>query len=205
LVDDPNGEDYKNGSLGTIIECNEDTVCVEWDSGIRSIVGYHTWAKLNYKVDEGKLVASKIGEMSQIPLKLAYAITIHKSQGQTFEKVNVKPYCFASGQLYVALSRCTNIDNLHIDGRIQKAYLKAAQEVIDFFNLSKQSSTDSSNTTEPENKPEETKEDSVLRPKKSLCIDESTIKDFIAISSKLNASSDTEALRQLINFWNDNH
>jgi hypothetical protein len=137
LVNDTSCGEYRNGSLGTVIKCNKNNVLVKWDSGYQSVIEPYTWEKRAYEVNKknkNKLSTKKVGEVSQIPLRLAYAITIHKSQGQTFEKVNVKPYCFASGQLYVALSRCTNIENLYIDGRIQPSFVKADKDVVDFFN-----------------------------------------------------------------------
>ena len=80
-----------------------------------------------------KLELTEIGSFTQIPLKLAYAITIHKSQGQTYDKVNLDPYCWDCGQLYVALSRCKTIENMHLTQLIKPRFLRASKEVINFY------------------------------------------------------------------------
>lgn len=69
---------------------------------------------------------------------MAYAITMHKSQGQTYEKVNLDPYCFTEGQFYVALSRVKTIDNLHFLVPPKTEYLITDLRVQDFYkNLAK--------------------------------------------------------------------
>ena len=85
-------------------------------------------------IKAGRLIKSVIGTYTQIPLKLAYAITIHKSQGQTFNKINLNPYCFCEGQLYVALSRASTSKGLYIKQRyINSKWLMTSSKVIDFY------------------------------------------------------------------------
>lgn len=74
-----------------------------------------------------------IGTATQFPLKLAYAITIHKSQGQTFDKVNIIPEIFDDGQFYVAVSRCKSIENIFFYGSINPTKIKANKEVEEFY------------------------------------------------------------------------
>ncbi len=80
-----------------------------------------------------KLNKIVIGTATQFPLKLAYAITIHKSQGQTFDKVNIIPEIFDDGQFYVAISRCKTIENIHIVGSINPKKITANKEVEEFY------------------------------------------------------------------------
>lgn len=80
-----------------------------------------------------KLVKTTIGRYKQIPLKLAYAITIHKSQGQTFDKVNLNPDCFDDGMLYVALSRVRTLAGLHLTRDIFKRFLRTSPIVGRFY------------------------------------------------------------------------
>ena len=77
--------------------------------------------------------STEIGSYSQFPLKLAYAITIHKSQGKTFDKVNLKPDGFASGQLYVALSRATSLDKLYFTEPPHSSRLLTDPKVTNFY------------------------------------------------------------------------
>lgn len=135
---------FFNGSIGTIVEVQEgrkpeDTkIIIESDEGKTWEVGYYTWGIMNYTaVDDGKgkiqLKLEPIGSFTQMPIKLAYAMTIHKAQGKTFEAVNLEPKCWEAGQLYVALSRVKDIKNLHIEGRLYSSSLIAAPEVEQFY------------------------------------------------------------------------
>ena len=111
----------------------------EWKvlkSSVRDIIG-----------DDGnpaqELVTDTVGAFTQIPLRLAFAITIHKSQGQTFERcaVHSKTFercavhskVFGAGMLYVALSRCTTFDGLTVWPKIERQRLYANESVIEFY------------------------------------------------------------------------
>ena len=141
LVNDKN-DDYQNGSLGTVVYADNYQVTVAFDNGKVCDIQPHKWTSQEYEVyqvrdDQGNLVDKlriiELGSFTQIPLKIAYAITIHKSQGQTFDRINLIPYAFDVGQLYVALSRVKSLDGLHLMGRMTREYLKCDQKVIDFY------------------------------------------------------------------------
>ena len=74
-----------------------------------------------------------LGYFRQMPLKVAYAITIHKSQGQTYEKANILPDCFTVGQLYVALSRVQSINGLYLEHPISRFALRKSISVEKFY------------------------------------------------------------------------
>ena len=131
LTNDSNAT-YMNGSLGTVISCKEDAVTVRFDDTRTVEVGPHEWNITRPVVRSGRVKMETIGTFTQIPLKLAYAITIHKSQGQTFDAVNVHPSCWDAGQLYTALSRVTDIGGLYLAYKIPDASLVTSKEVIDF-------------------------------------------------------------------------
>lgn len=133
-----NSAQYVNGTLGTVYEMADDIITVKTDDNKLVGVARYTWTIYNYTLDTeqvpAKLIKESVGTITQFPLRLAYAITIHKSQGQTYEYVNFNPYCWDCGQLYVALSRVTKLENLHINYELDMRYLVVSLNVIDFYN-----------------------------------------------------------------------
>ncbi|PQJ71947.1 helicase [Polaribacter butkevichii] len=107
---------YYNGKIGIITDISLQNVTVQCPNEIDEIVTEkETWENINYSInEETKEIKEDIsGSFSQIPLRLAWAITIHKSQGLTFEKAIIDAEAsFAHGQTYVALSRCTSLEGL---------------------------------------------------------------------------------------------
>jgi hypothetical protein len=107
---------YYNGKIGTVVNLDDDAVlvqCKDEDELIETT--YETWENISYTInDETKEIKEDVtGSFSQIPLRLAWAITIHKSQGLTFQKAIIDAEAsFAHGQTYVALSRCTSLEGL---------------------------------------------------------------------------------------------
>ena len=120
--DSSNEKRYFNGKIGKVIFLDKDEVvvkCPEDDFNI--IVTPETWENINYTVNtETKAITeNKIGSYTQMPLRLAWSITIHKSQGLTFEKAIIDAQgAFAHGQTYVALSRCKSLEGLVLKSKI---------------------------------------------------------------------------------------
>lgn len=116
LRNDP-GKRWVNGTLGSIESLAPEAIKVNIDGYIYSIAP-HTWNKIRYHYDrETKRVEEEItSSFTQYPLRLAWAITIHKSQGQTYEAVDIdmSSRAFAHGQTYVALSRCRSLEHLYL-------------------------------------------------------------------------------------------
>ena len=115
-----------NGSRGVVVKFVEDIPVVEFTNGKEILIDWHTW-----EIEENDI---SFGRISQIPLKLAYAFSIHKSQGCTLDKVmiNLKSV-FEYGMGYVALSRVKNLEGLYIED-IDWGKIKAHPEVIEYFN-----------------------------------------------------------------------
>ncbi|MCK9578083.1 DEAD/DEAH box helicase [bacterium] len=106
-----------NGDIAKIIRIEEDQIRVMFEDGTFDDVSKYKWEKVKYSLDEnGKIRSEIIGSFTQIPIKLAWAVTIHKGQGKTYEKVFVDfgNGTFASGQAYVALSRCRSLEGVRL-------------------------------------------------------------------------------------------
>lgn len=136
--------EYVNGELGVIEaidDGNDAVVHVRLDRGTTVSIQRTKWSKYEYTMEtdanssRAVIRQHEVGTFVQIPLKLAYAVTVHKAQGLTLENVEVKlgNGCFASGQLYTALSRCRCIKNLRIDRPIRQADAIIDEAVIDFY------------------------------------------------------------------------
>ena len=118
-----NDKFYSNGSFGVITEIiDEKTVIVAIDNGAIVTVAKSRTPILEARVDAstGTVRPMEIGAVNQFPFMLGYAVSIHKAQGQTFDFVNIAPEIFASGQLYTALSRCTEIGHIFLERPLTK-------------------------------------------------------------------------------------
>uniref|UniRef100_UPI004049E6E8 helix-turn-helix domain-containing protein n=1 Tax=Gelidibacter sp. TaxID=2018083 RepID=UPI004049E6E8 len=128
---------YYNGKIGKVISLKDDLVVVQCPSDDFEIeVTPEVWDNVSYSIDaETKAISeTKIGSFSQIPLRLAWAITIHKSQGLTFEKAIIDAEdSFAHGQTYVALSRCKSLEGIVLKTSIQSKSI-INDTSIDAFN-----------------------------------------------------------------------
>ncbi|MBQ9180640.1 AAA family ATPase [Candidatus Saccharibacteria bacterium] len=127
---------WVNGSLGTIAGLGENAIWVEID-GREYRVEPEEWDKYEYTYNRetGELEKHTIATFRQFPIKLAYAITIHKSQGQTYDavKVDLGRGAFATGQTYVALSRCRSLETLYLEKPLRPSDIRVDQKVIDFM------------------------------------------------------------------------
>ncbi len=131
---------WVNGSIGKIVsrdkDFNGDILGVELNEGGVVQVEPFTWEIYNFFVnDSGQITPEAVGSFRQYPLKLAWAVTIHKSQGKTFEKVvlDIDTGTFAHGQTYVALSRCTSLEGLTLAKKIEKRHIIMDRRVVEFM------------------------------------------------------------------------
>ena len=150
LVNDTQEDLYQNGSFATITGLKDDAVSIKLDQNNETIkIGYYNWDVEDYVIEEKvvngvksrQIKKTKIGSFKQLPLKLAYAITIHKSQGQTYDEVNLIPYSFDCGQLYVAISRVKSLDGLYLVRRMRKEDLIFNEKVKAFYKVKNQATT----------------------------------------------------------------
>jgi hypothetical protein len=123
---------YFNGKIGTVKSLDNEEIVVECD-GKDIYVAQETWENSRYTLNrsDGKLEQESLGSFIQFPLRLAWAITIHKSQGLTFEKVMIDAgAAFSSGQVYVALSRCTSLGGIVLLSKIPSAAIYSNENVV---------------------------------------------------------------------------
>jgi ATP-dependent exoDNAse (exonuclease V) alpha subunit len=110
------GKRYFNGKIGIVTELDQNKIIISCKDDPSPIeVNKEKWENISYTINKSssKLEEQLLGSFTQYPLRLAWAITIHKSQGLTFEKAIIDAgAAFAPGQVYVALSRCTSLDGL---------------------------------------------------------------------------------------------
>ena len=130
-----NGEGYVNGSRGSVQFLGSDYICVELDSGVLVKVIRNIWDKHKYS-KKGKDLEKKVESYyNQFPLRLGWAISSHKSQGMTLDHValDIGRGCFSAGQLYTALSRIKDLNNLSLVTPIRYKDIIVRGEALRFY------------------------------------------------------------------------
>ena len=125
-----------NGTIGKVERCGIDDITVELENGKSYTVEAAQWENMQYTYDEKEKRIKEIvfGTFKQFPLKLAWALTVHKSQGLTFNKVvmDFSGGAFSSGQTYVALSRCTSLEGITLCQNLSARDIIVNPAVVDF-------------------------------------------------------------------------
>ena len=132
LKNDVVAKRYFNGKIGVVKLLEHNKIIVDCE-GVDIEVAKETWENTRYTLNrnDGKLEQETLGTFTQFPLRLAWAITIHKSQGLTFEKVMIDAGAsFSSGQVYVALSRCTSLEGIVLLSKLSSGTLFSNDNVI---------------------------------------------------------------------------
>jgi ATP-dependent exoDNAse (exonuclease V) alpha subunit len=140
VKNDPFGR-WVNGSIGKIDDVDESEIKVRFSDGNVHTVERAVWEQKQYEWDKkaNTISFSVIGIYKQFPMRLAWAITIHKSQGLTFDSVTIDlgKGTFAHGQLYVALSRCKTLDGITLKRKIRLEDVLVDEDVTGFAGRSR--------------------------------------------------------------------
>ncbi|MCM1452850.1 MAG: AAA family ATPase [Clostridium sp.] len=127
---------WVNGTIGRVAGFGEEDIIVELEDGKKHAVKIDTWDNVKYEYDEQKhkVTEKVLGSYMQYPLKLAWALTIHKSQGLTFDRVivDVGQGAFSGGQTYVALSRCRSLQGIRLRSTINPRDVFVNPKVVAF-------------------------------------------------------------------------
>jgi len=129
-----------NGTIGKVKKFekdddDEDVIVAELDNGETARISPYTWKIYKFFLKNEELRSEEVGSFRQYPVRLAFAVTIHKSQGKTFEKVviDVGRGTFAHGQMYVALSRCTTLEGIVLKQPLKKSHILMDWQVVKFL------------------------------------------------------------------------
>lgn len=127
-----------NGTIGKVVQLHNEYVMVKLlDTNETVVVKPTVWEEYDYKFNDYKKSVESVvcGTYEQMPLKLAWASTIHKSQGNTLDKVHIDlgAGCFATGQLYVALSRCRTLDGITLTRKIEHDDVQVDNSIVSFY------------------------------------------------------------------------
>lgn len=154
FIKNDTGDDRKfyNGKIGKVKSIKDGNIYISFPQENDLLLEKTSWQSFEYKADpEDAIVQQQVGEFSQYPIKLAWAVTIHKSQGLTFDHAVIDAgKSFVAGQVYVALSRVRTLNGLILKSKISTESLRSNTEVINYMKPAKEEELDSILITEQE-------------------------------------------------------
>lgn len=152
IRNDNESKQYVNGTLGTVVSLGDRSIIVRTDEGVEISVERQTWDFYRYHINKKtkEIEAILCGSFRQYPLKLAWAVTIYKSQGLTFDKVIIDAgKAFTYGQVYVALSRCRKLHGIVLVSPITAKIIKTDPVVTEYMKTVKRISLEENLEEEP--------------------------------------------------------
>ncbi|NCD68048.1 helix-turn-helix domain-containing protein [Mucilaginibacter agri] len=133
---------YYNGKIGQVHKISEEGISLIFSDSIEPVmIQKETWKNIAYGFENEKATTTMVGELKQFPIRLAWAVTIHKSQGLSFDQAVIDAAdSFSEGQVYVALSRLTNFEGLYLASPLSKDILKQNETVVNYIKECEKSS-----------------------------------------------------------------
>lgn len=158
LNNDSSGR-WVNGTIGVIEKIEEDEEGEECvlvrlynDDGESEVVSVsrHKWEVYKFALEGGAIISQRVGSFTQYPFRLAWAVTIHKSQGKTFDNVEIDigSGAFSAGQMYVALSRCTSFEGITLRAPLKKQHIWTDYRIFEFMTRRKYAEAEKALSTE---------------------------------------------------------
>lgn len=141
MLNNDTAKRWVNGSIGVIKAMKQDEDGQDYleilldDDGNSVDVQPHTWEVYRFAVEGDEIISEPVGTFTQFPFRLAWAVTIHKSQGKTFDHVliDIGRGTFVAGQMYVALSRCTSFEGIILKTPIARQHIRTDPRILDFL------------------------------------------------------------------------
>lgn len=125
-----------NGTVGKVTGMGAESITVQIQDGSRETVRPHTWKMFRFDFDRAakRIVSEPVGSFTQLPVMLAWAVTIHKSQGRTFDSAVIDAgRAFAAGQVYVALSRLRTLEGMRLARPLKRSHVRVDWRVVKFL------------------------------------------------------------------------
>ena len=139
LLNNDSAGRWVNGTIAKLVDVNIDEesgscFIIQLENGNKEEIFPYTWEIFHFALENNRLVSKAVGSFTQYPMRLAFAVTIHKSQGKTFDKVviDIGRGTFAHGQMYVALSRCRTLEGIVLKKEFKKEHIMMDWRVVKF-------------------------------------------------------------------------